>query len=158
LDYNTLAFKVQYSKTVLKSLFMGKMMVILYSELMICKRELQSYILNYVKLRIRILPVQRMPCCREDLIHCSYYLCCLCCKQSWSFLNLGIPVLLVQFIFELSPCMAVTQFLTDGVKTTPCSQNSLNALAIDEPLEYARLALDGEMQAWVDAVDSLNVW
>lgn len=29
---------------------------------------------------------------------------------------------------------------------TPCSQNSLNTLAIDEPLEYARLALDGEMQ------------
>ena len=27
----------------------------------------------------------------------------------------------------------------DGLKTTPCSQNSLNALAIDEPLEYARL-------------------
>ena len=35
----------------------------------------------------------------------------------------------------------------DGLKTTPCSQNSLNALAIDEPLEYARLALNGEMQA-----------
>ncbi len=35
----------------------------------------------------------------------------------------------------------------DGLKTTLCSQNSLNALAIDEPLEYARLALDGETQA-----------
>ena len=46
----------------------------------------------------------------------------------------------------------------DGLKITPCSQNSLNALAIDEPLEYARLALDGEMQAWVDAIDSLDVW
>ena len=46
----------------------------------------------------------------------------------------------------------------DGLRTTPCSQNSLNALAIDEPLEYARLALDGEMQAWVDAIDSLDVW
>ena len=34
----------------------------------------------------------------------------------------------------------------DGLKMTPCSQNSLNTLAIDEPLEYARLALDGEMQ------------
>lgn len=42
----------------------------------------------------------------------------------------------------------------DGLKTTLCYQNSLNALAIDEPLEYARLALDGEMQAWVDAIDS----
>ncbi len=28
----------------------------------------------------------------------------------------------------------------------------------DEPLEYVRLALDGEMQAWVDAIDSLEVW
>lgn len=46
----------------------------------------------------------------------------------------------------------------DGLKTTPCSQNSLNALAIDEPLEYARLTLDGEMQAWVDAIDSLEIW
>ena len=46
----------------------------------------------------------------------------------------------------------------DGLKTTPCSQNSLNALAIDEPLEYARLALDEEMQACLDAIDSLEVW
>ena len=46
----------------------------------------------------------------------------------------------------------------DGLKITPCSQNSLNALAIDEPLEYARLALDGEMQAWVDAIDSFGIW
>lgn len=46
----------------------------------------------------------------------------------------------------------------EGLRTTPCSQNSLNALAIDEPLEYARLVLDGEMQAWVDAIDSLDVW
>ena len=38
----------------------------------------------------------------------------------------------------------------NGLRTTPCSQNSLKALAIDEPLEYARLALVGEMQAWVD--------
>lgn len=46
----------------------------------------------------------------------------------------------------------------DGLKTTPCSQNSLNALAIDELIEYAWLALDGEMQTWVDAIDSLEVW
>ena len=46
----------------------------------------------------------------------------------------------------------------DGLSTTPCPQNSLNALAIDNPFEYARLALDGEMQAWVDAIDSLEVW
>lgn len=46
----------------------------------------------------------------------------------------------------------------EGIRTTPGSQCALNALAIDEPLEYARLALDGEMQMWVDAEDSLDVW
>ena len=44
----------------------------------------------------------------------------------------------------------------EGIRTTPGSQCALNALAIDEPLEYARLALDGEIQMWVDAEDSLN--
>ena len=33
-----------------------------------------------------------------------------------------------------------------GIRTTPNSQRYLNALAIDSPLGYARLALDGEMQ------------
>ncbi len=42
--------------------------------------------------------------------------------------------------------------------TTPNSQRCLNALAIDNPLEYARLALNGEMQAWVDAEDSLETF
>lgn len=30
----------------------------------------------------------------------------------------------------------------DGLKTTPNSQCALNALAIDNPMEYARLVLD----------------
>ena len=34
----------------------------------------------------------------------------------------------------------------EGLKTTPCSEYALNALAIDEPLEYARLYLEGSMQ------------
>ena len=42
----------------------------------------------------------------------------------------------------------------DGLKTTPCSQCQLNALAIDEPLEYVKLYLDGTMQMWVDAEDA----
>ena len=45
----------------------------------------------------------------------------------------------------------------EGTRTTPGSQCALNALAIDEPLEYARLVLDGEMQMWVDAEDSLDI-
>ncbi len=44
------------------------------------------------------------------------------------------------------------------IRTTPNSQRCLNALAIDNPLEYTRLALDGEMQAWVDAEDSLEMF
>ena len=43
------------------------------------------------------------------------------------------------------------------LKTTPGSDCALNALAIDEPLEYARLYLDGNMQMWVDAEDSLEL-
>lgn len=44
-----------------------------------------------------------------------------------------------------------------GIQTTPNSQRCLNALAIDNPLAYARLALNGEMQAWGDtAEDSLD--
>lgn len=45
-----------------------------------------------------------------------------------------------------------------GIRTTPNSQQCLNALAIDNPLEYAKLALNGEMQDWVDAEDSLEVF
>ena len=46
----------------------------------------------------------------------------------------------------------------DGLKTTLCSQCALDALEIDEPLEYARLYLEGNMQMWVDAEDSLELW
>ncbi|HBA69553.1 MAG TPA: toxin-antitoxin system protein [Lachnospiraceae bacterium] len=46
----------------------------------------------------------------------------------------------------------------DGLRTTPGSQCALNSLAIDEPLEYARLALDGNLQMRVDAEDSLELW
>ncbi len=45
----------------------------------------------------------------------------------------------------------------DGLRTTPNSQCSLNALAIDDPLESARLHLDGTMQMWADAKDYLNM-
>ena len=46
----------------------------------------------------------------------------------------------------------------DGLMTKPNSQCALNALAIDNPIEYARLALTGEMQDWVNAEDNLEVW
>ena len=44
------------------------------------------------------------------------------------------------------------------LKTTPASNCALNALAIDEPLEYAKLYLDGTMRIWVDAEDSLKLY
>ena len=46
----------------------------------------------------------------------------------------------------------------EGLKTTSCSECALNALAIDEPHGYARLYLEGNMQMWVDAEDSLELW
>ena len=44
------------------------------------------------------------------------------------------------------------------LKNTPGSDCALNALAIDKPLEYVRLYLDGNMKMWVDAEDSLELW
>ena len=44
-----------------------------------------------------------------------------------------------------------------NLTTTPGSDCALNALAIDEPLEYVRLYLDGNLQLWVDAEDSLKI-
>ena len=44
------------------------------------------------------------------------------------------------------------------LKTTSGSDCVLNALAIDDPLEYARLYLDGNLQMWVDAKDSLDIF
>lgn len=55
------------------------------------------------------------------------------------------------YIFQIDCNQAESE-----IRTTPNSQRSLNTLAIDNPLEYARLALDGEMQKWVDAEDSLE--
>ena len=36
---------------------------------------------------------------------------------------------------------------------TPNSQRLIDNLTIDEPLKYATLALDGELQAWANAMD-----
>ncbi len=45
----------------------------------------------------------------------------------------------------------------ERLKTTPCSECALNAFAIDNPVEYARLYLEEGMQIWVDAEDSLEL-
>ena len=44
-----------------------------------------------------------------------------------------------------------------NLETTPGSDCALNALAVDETLEYAMLYLDGNLQMWVDAEDSLEI-
>lgn len=46
----------------------------------------------------------------------------------------------------------------EGLRTTPYPKCALNALAIDKPLEYATLYLEGDMQTWVDAEDALELW
>lgn len=38
-----------------------------------------------------------------------------------------------------------------GISTTPWGQHCIDAMALDNPLEYARFALSGEMKIWVDA-------
>ena len=48
--------------------------------------------------------------------------------------------------------------LESDLRTTPNSQGKMDALAIDDPEEYVRLMLSGEMQVWLDALDDLSVW
>ena len=45
----------------------------------------------------------------------------------------------------------------EGLKTTAWTNHVLNAMAIDNPIEYARLYLNNEMQIFIDAEDSLNI-
>ena len=43
------------------------------------------------------------------------------------------------------------------LKPPPGSDCALTSLAVDEPLEYARLYLEGNLQMWVDTEDSLEL-
>lgn len=45
----------------------------------------------------------------------------------------------------------------EGLKTTVLTDHVLSAMAIDNPLEYARLYLNNELQIFIDAEDSLDV-
>ena len=63
-------------------------------------------------------------------------------------------MILANSVQEIKPCWEAEK----NLKTTPGSDCALNALAIDEPLEYVRLYLDGNMQMWVDAEDSLEIF
>ena len=43
------------------------------------------------------------------------------------------------------------------LKTTPGLDCALASLAVDEPLKYVRLYLEGKLQMWVDVEDSLEL-
>ena len=45
----------------------------------------------------------------------------------------------------------------DGLKTTAWTDHVLNAMAIDNPLEYAGLYLNNELQIFIDAEDNLDI-
>ncbi len=46
----------------------------------------------------------------------------------------------------------------EGLKTTAWTDHVLNAMAIDNPLEYVRLYLNNEMQIFIDDEESLDIW
>lgn len=70
------------------------------------------------------------------------------------------PFIITALIYTLMPDILRIDCAKaeEGLKTTPNSECALNALAIDNPVEYARLYLDGTMQIRIDAEDSLEVW
>ena len=41
----------------------------------------------------------------------------------------------------------------NGLHTTPNSQRLIDNLAIEDPLAYVAMALDGELQDWADTMD-----
>ena len=45
-----------------------------------------------------------------------------------------------------------------SLRTSSNSQGRMDALAIDQPIEYARLMLSGEMQTLLDSWDDCSVW
>ena len=70
-----------------------------------------------------------------------------------------VPILFVLLSIIVSYMLRIDCWEAEkNLKTTPGSDCALNALAIDEPLEYVRLYLDGNMQMWVDAEDSLEIF
>lgn len=45
----------------------------------------------------------------------------------------------------------------EELKTTAWTDHVLNTMTIDNPLEYARLYLNNEMQIFINAEDSLDI-
>ena len=60
-----------------------------------------------------------------------------------------LTLLLMTMYFLFISCAEAEK----NLHTTPNSQRLIDNLAIDEPLKYAALALDCELQNWADAMD-----
>ena len=45
-----------------------------------------------------------------------------------------------------------------GLRTSRSSQSRMDALAVENSIEYARLMFSGEMQMWLDTWDDCSVW
>lgn len=61
----------------------------------------------------------------------------------------GIDIAFTDNTLLFLPCTVAE----NDLRTTPNSQRLIDNLAIDDPLTYATLALDGELQRWADAMD-----
>lgn len=44
--------------------------------------------------------------------------------------------------------------IESSLRLTPGSQCSVNALAIDNPLQYVTMYLEGSFQSWIDCEDN----
>ena len=53
------------------------------------------------------------------------------------------------YILRFDCCM-----IESSLRLTPGSQCSVNALAIDNPLQYVTMYLEGSFQSWIDCEDN----
>ena len=44
------------------------------------------------------------------------------------------------------------------INLTSADPDKMSINTIDDPVEYVRLMLSGEMQVWLDALDDCSVW
>lgn len=61
----------------------------------------------------------------------------------------GIDIAFDDNVFPFISCAEAEK----NLHTTPNSQRLIDNLAIDEPLKYAALVMNCELQAWADAMD-----
>ena len=75
----------------------------------------------------------------------------------WFFIN-AIAAFILMLFFYFCFKIINRENPEKNLKTTYGSECALTSLAVDEPLEYARLYLDGNLQMWVDTEDSLELY